>query len=124
MEERLLELTEKLLTYNQLCLKYYQEARETQQQQDFYKVIKPFADEVKCVKEEWQVMMNDWLKRNTSKYIHLKQIDTTSEHIERNSIQAFFPGTSKKMFLNANRTIEYFLTEVLNELSQKERDAD
>ncbi|WP_042457748.1 DUF1798 family protein [Neobacillus dielmonensis] len=117
MEEQLLNLTEELLTYNQLCLKYFQEVRETQKEQDFYQVVKPFADKVKSVKDEWQVMMKDWVEKKSPKHIHRNQIETISDHIERNSIQAFFPGTSKALFLNANRTIKYFLEEVIKEIN-------
>ncbi|WP_251554131.1 DUF1798 family protein [Neobacillus muris] len=124
MEEKLLKLTEKLLAYNQMCLKYYEEVRETKKEKDFYQVVKPFANEVKSLKDEWAEMAKEWMEKESPKHIHRKQIDIASEHMDRISIQAFFPGTSKAMFLNANRTIEYFLTELIKELRKKERDAN
>jgi Bacterial domain of unknown function (DUF1798) len=109
-------LTEKLLHYNRLFLKNYQEAREKGVKMDFHEVIKPFADEVKVVTEEWRGLMTIWLKENPQKHLHLKQIDTTSEHIEQQSIQSFFPETSRSRFLNTNRTVDYFLLEIIKEL--------
>ncbi|SDL93609.1 DUF1798 family protein [Bacillus sp. OK048] len=118
MSEKILELTKKLIDFNQLCLKYYEEARETGITLDFNEVIKPFANEVKVVGVEWNVTMKDWLKKNPQKHIHPKQIDTTLEHIEQLSIQAFFPKTSRSRFLNTNRTVEYFLVEIVKELKK------
>jgi hypothetical protein len=116
MSEEIIELTKKLLDYNQLFLRYYQDARDHGINQDFHEVIKPFANEVKSVTDEWSSVMRKWLKNNPQKHLHPKQIDTTSEHIENLSIQAFFPNTSRARFLNANRTVEFFLLEILKEL--------
>jgi hypothetical protein len=116
MSERLIYLTERLFQYNRLFLQYYQHARETGEKQDFEKRIKPFVNEVKNVNDEWEKRMKQWLTESDPKHIHLKQIDTTTSHIEQLSVQAFFPETSKTRFLNSQRTVEYFLTEVLKEL--------
>ncbi len=115
MSEEVLRLTEKLLEYNHLFLKYYQEGREGGVTHDFDVVIKPFADEVKIINDAWKIAMKNWLPKINHKHLHLKQIDTTSEHIDQLSIQSFFPKTSKTRFLNAHRTVEYFLEEILKE---------
>lgn len=116
MQEEVIEFTEKLLNFNRLFLKRYQEARERGFEEDFQEIIKPFADEVKVVNDQWKEKMKKWLKMDIRKHLHLKQIDTTSEHIELLSIQCFFPKTSQSRFLNANRTVEFFLLEVLKEI--------
>ena len=122
MTDDIYRLTEKLLEYNGQCLEYYQHGRETKEKKDFYTVIKPFADEVKLFNEEWKERMKTWLSASPADNIHLKQIDSISDHIEKLSIQAFFPESSKSRFLNMHRTIEYFLQDVLNTLkSQKKR---
>lgn len=116
MYEEILYLTEKLLEYNRLFIKYYQEGRETGNTHDFEDVIKPFVNEVSAINEQWKKAMKKWLSRSNHKHLHLKQIDTTSEHIEQLSIQAFFPKTSKSRFINSQRTVEYFLLEVIKEI--------
>ncbi|MEH7176641.1 DUF1798 family protein [Neobacillus vireti] len=116
MSEEILQLTKKLLHYNQLALKYYEEAREEATEHDFHQVVKPFANTVKELTVEWSALMKNWLAVSPQKHIHLKQIDSTSEHMEQLSIQAFFPKTSRSRFLNANRTVEFFLLEVIKEL--------
>lgn len=118
MSEEILDLTKKLLNYNRLFMHYFEEARETGTSHDFHEVIKPFANEVKEVAQEWGVLMKSWLVINPHKHLHLKQIDTTLEHIDQLSIQAFFPKTSRSRFLNANRTVEFFLLEIVKELEK------
>lgn len=118
MSEEIIRLTEKLLKYNHLFMDYYEEGREAGTEYDFHEVIKPFADEVKGINDEWKRVMRNWLSETDHKHLHLKQIDTTSEHIEQLSIQSFFPKTSKSRFFNANRTVEFFLTEILKEIKK------
>ncbi|MEC1521453.1 DUF1798 family protein [Neobacillus niacini] len=118
MRAEILVLTKKLLNYNHLFMKYYQEARENGTSHDFHEVIKPFANEVKKVSQEWATLLKNWLVKNPQKHLHLKQIDTTLDHIDQLSIQAFFPKTSRSRFLNANRTVEFFLLEILKELEK------
>jgi dsRNA-specific ribonuclease len=116
VHEEIIQLTEKLVNFNRLFLETYQDAREKGLEQDFQAIIKPFADEVKVINDAWKEKMREWLKAETHKHLHLKQIDTTSEHIEQLSIQCFFHKTSRSRFINANRTVEFFLLEVLKEL--------
>jgi hypothetical protein len=116
MSDEIVQLTEKLLAYNDLFMKYYQEGRQTGIKPDFHEVIKPFANEVKEINEQWNRAMKIWLSKTSLKHLHLKQIDSTSDHIDQLSIQSFFPETSKTRFLNTNRTVEYFLLEILKEV--------
>lgn len=118
MIEEIQELSEKLLNYNQVFLKTYLEGRENGITHDFQEVIKPFVHEVKHINEEWNEKTKKWLTKKDFKHLHVKQIDTTSDHIDQLSIQCFFPETSRSRFLNANRTVEYFLIELLNELKK------
>lgn len=118
MSEEILQLTKKLLSYNTLFMEYFKEARENGTTHDFHEVIKPFANNVNTTANEWAALMKNWLAKSPKKHLHPKQIDTTLEHIEQLSIQAFFPKTSKSRFLNANRTVEYFLLEILKELEK------
>lgn len=122
MIDELIFITDKLYTWNQKFIEIFWEGREKGEKEDFYEVIKPFVDEVREWNLKWKNLMIDWLRENPQKHIHLAQITSMAENIEQLSIQAFFPETSKTRFLNTNRTVEYFLLELLK-LLQKERDA-
>nr|WP_263325943.1 YppE family protein [Neobacillus sp. Marseille-Q6967] len=118
MSEEIVQLTHKLLDFNRSCLRYFHEGREKEINYEFHQVVKPFADDVRLISEKWSHLMRNWLIKYPQKNLHLKQIDTTLEHLNQLSIQAFFPKTSKTRFLNANRTVEFFLLEVLKELEK------
>jgi hypothetical protein len=119
MSEEILNLTQRLLHYNEKFLKNYLDGRETGMTPDFHHVIKPFADEVKEVNVKWNKAMKKWLPSAiNTKHLHLNQIDTASAHIDQLSVQSFFPETSKSRFLNTQRTVEYILLEVIKELNK------
>lgn len=110
---KIYDVTEKLLRYNSLFLKNYERARESGEKQDFHQTIKPFVNEVEAVNNEWKSLMKKWLSKNKPKHIHEKQVETASDHIEKLAIQCFFPESSKSRFLNSQRTVEFFLKEVI-----------
>jgi Bacterial domain of unknown function (DUF1798) len=122
-EIKIVQLTKSLLEFNRSFHEYYQGAREKEITYDFDGEIKPFVNEVKTALDNWNMEVRQWLKVNPQKHLHLKQVETTADHIEQMSIQAFFSKTSKSRFLNANRTVDFFLTELLKELEKIERDA-
>ncbi|MGG5253833.1 DUF1798 family protein [Neobacillus sp. SM06] len=118
MQEQLVYLTKQLYEYNQKFLVYYNEVRGTKEQKPFFEFVKPFADEVAKVTGDWKTLMKAWLIENETSHIHLHQLESVSEHLERLAIQAFFPETRRSRFLNAQRTVEYFLTETINQLKK------
>jgi len=118
MKQEILELSEKLLKSNELFLKIYIEGREQGTTHDFQEEIKPYANEIKILNEKWSEKTKSWLNKNDFKHLHVKQIDTTSAHIDQLSIQCFFPETSRTRFLNAQRTVEFFLLELIKELKK------
>ncbi|GHH98222.1 DUF1798 family protein [Neobacillus kokaensis] len=123
MNRTINELTEKLLEYNALFLKYYQQARETGEKKDFHHIIKPFVDEVESVKKEWKLLMKKRLSNSRHTHIYEKQVETTADHISTLAIQCFFAESSKTRFLNSQRTVEYVLREVLKEIKDMKKDA-
>src|SRR4051812_33674500 len=98
MSEEIIQLTEKLLAYNSLFMKYYLEGRESGLKHDFHEVIKPFANEVKEINDQWKHAMKKWLSETDHKHLHLKQIDTTSEHITSCQFNPFFRKQAKRDF--------------------------
>lgn len=118
MNEEIVQLTEELLNYNRLFLHYFEEARLQTERKDFYQVVKPFADEVKKVMDDWSMYLLKWLKTSNSKHLNINQVTSTCGLIEQLSVQAFYPETSKSRFLNSQRAIEYFLSEVVKEVKK------
>jgi len=107
--EALLERTNSLLKYRQFIVDRFEQTKKTGEQGDFYEEVKPFADEVKQMTDEWRADALSWLTFHPQRHLHARQIDATAENLEMVSISAFFPNTSKKKFLDHVQSIEFVL---------------
>lgn len=116
--DRLFSLTNELLQYtNRISIKF-EEVKESKVKGDFYSEVKPFADEVKMVNDEWQNLAKAWIRENRPKHLHEKQIDSTYEQIEMLSVQAFFPDTSRTRFINYWQSVRFILNTLIDHLEK------
>lgn len=113
---KLHSLTKELANLNQVCKERFETVKKTQSEADFYKEIKPFADEVKEKSEAWGIEMRSWLAVNNPKNIHEQQVNQTIENLQSVSIQSFFPTTSRTRFINYVTSIDYILKNVRSKL--------
>ncbi|MGM0899862.1 YppE family protein [Mesobacillus maritimus] len=112
--DTLLEMTNSLLKYRQFILERFEQTKGAGEQGDFYEEVKPFADEVKQMTDQWREAALAWLTLNPQRHLHTRQIDATAENLEMVSISAFFPNTSKKKFLDHVQSIEFVLRGLVN----------
>lgn len=110
----LIDLTEQLTKFTLLISRRYIEVKEIQKSGDFYSEVKPFADEVKLINDQWKRKAIDWIIKHRPKNIFVQQIEATHENIETISIQSFYRETSKTRFTNLLVSSQY----VLNRLHQ------
>ncbi|RDU36384.1 hypothetical protein DRW41_12665 [Neobacillus piezotolerans] len=116
MTETLQSLTAKLIEYNRKFVEIYEKTRENNTDGDFFHEVKPFADEVKAINDQWKAeaaRQSDFLMREG---IGQRQLETAGEHIEKLSIQAYFVKTSRYTFINSSRTVEYTLQSLMSKL--------
>ncbi|WP_174733972.1 YppE family protein [Mesobacillus harenae] len=92
--------------------------KQTGSKSDFYTEVKPFADEVKGKVEVWKEEALVWVTEVRPKNLHSMQISTTADNIEMVSIQAFFPETSRKRFIDHIQAINYVLIGILNSFNK------
>lgn len=116
------QLTEQLLTYVDTITEKYVIVKETGKGGDFYNEVKPFADEVKRVNDNWRNKATQWVKERKPKNVYVQQIDSVHEHLETISVQAFFPETSRTRFNNLVASSKYVLTSV-HQLLKEERES-
>ncbi|MDP4083841.1 MAG: DUF1798 family protein [Bacillota bacterium] len=119
MSERIIQLTEELFKYNHIFMNHFLVAREKNTVPDFEKEVRPFADEVKIVNDEWCKLVKEWIDENSPKLFNKRQVESIHEQIESYSMHCFYPNTSKPRFLNTQKTVEYFLTGIKKELKNK-----
>ena len=114
--KELLQLTKKLLSYVDTLSLKYMKVRETGESGDFFGEVKPFADAVKEVNDEWKREAYEWIKVRGPKNLYNQQIDSAYDHIETISVQAFFPNTSRSRFNDVVASAKFILTSVINEI--------
>ncbi|MEH7125259.1 YppE family protein [Bacillus sp. JJ1532] len=115
----LIHLTNQLLNYMFFLSERYEKARELQKPGDFYKEVKPFADEVKLTNDEWKNKAIQWITTNRPKNLFAQQVESTYENIEAISVQAFYPETSKSRFTNLIVSSQYVLDRLLQTVKEE-----
>ncbi|PKR85870.1 YppE family protein [Heyndrickxia camelliae] len=119
--EQLKKQTKLLIELNQFALQAYEKARETNEAGDFFKDVKPFADRVKTICDEWLPKAQSWLEITRPKHLHPIQLKTLTENIQMVSVRAFYPETSLKKFKGHIQSVDYVLNRVLDEIEISER---
>ena len=112
--------TKKLIEYNQFALESYQKVRETKEPGDFFQDVKPFADRVKLLCDEWLPLAVNWIEVVRPKHIHTIQLNNVYENIQMVSVRAFYPETSFKKFNSHIQSVDYVLKRFLEELESSE----
>ncbi|MGV3465819.1 MAG: YppE family protein [Heyndrickxia sp.] len=118
--DQLKKQTQSLIELNHFALKAYQKARETNESGDFFKDVKPFADRVKMLCDEWLPQAENWLEIRRPKHLHPIQLKTLSENIQMVSVRAFYPETSLKKFKGHIQSVDYVLKRLLDEIEISE----
>ncbi|MBS4190995.1 YppE family protein [Bacillus sp. FJAT-49705] len=112
-QNELTALTRQLLKRINKMTEMYSMVRETGKSGDFYEEVKPFADEVKLINDKWKNEAIKWVIATRPKNLYPQQIESTHEHLETISVQAFFPETSRSRFKNLVASSNYVLNQML-----------
>lgn len=111
-----LQLTEELIRINSQLMERYEKIKSSGESADFYEEVKPFADSVKTLSEQWLQEVSKWMDCTRPSGIHINQIQHTVENIQDASIRSFFPTTNKMELLKYIRSNSYVLKSVQNKL--------
>ena len=118
---QLMDYTEKLLEAVEYSVETFYKVKESGVNEDFYKVVRPFANQIKEINDEWKEIAKVWVSEAKPDYLSSIQINTASDHIEIISIQAFFTQTSKKRFLDSAKSVKYILQTLLDSLTAEKQ---
>jgi hypothetical protein len=113
--EKLITLTEQLLLLTNRMVEQFQQTKATGIQSDFYQEVMPFFNDVQSVLNEWWSEVTTWVEAHEK--IHFNQVLNTKEQIEKAAIQAFYPQTSRKNFLNMIKAIVFLLNSIIQDKS-------
>ena len=120
LENNIVALSKKLLVDVETAHKRFQYSKEEGVRGDFHAEVKPFADEVKSASDAWRELAGKWIRANRPKNLHANQIETAADYLEVISVQAFFPETSKKRFLDQLQSVEFILNSMIIAIEKAE----
>jgi hypothetical protein len=116
--EQLKHVTAELLASVDQMMNEYKERRGTKEKGDFYNEVKPFADRVKNVNDQWKELCLEWIKAERPKHLHFPQIMNTYDNIEMLSVHCFFPESSYNRFVSHHQSVHYVLQTLIDELNE------
>ncbi|MCI1882703.1 MAG: YppE family protein [Sporolactobacillus sp.] len=120
MEQKLRILekqTQELKKYNRAAFEQFTtRTRQDNYQTDFYHEVKPFADRVQRLIDQWKPLADDWVRRRRPKYVYPIQIKATYENLAIVSVTAFQKDTRRRRFIETVKAIDYVLDNMLVQL--------
>lgn len=112
--KRFLTLTNELKDLNDKAYKQFTDhTKEKEYEMDFYGEVKPFADHVTALAEEWRDLALDWLADKHPRYVHRPQVMDTYDNLTIVCVTAFQKDTRRRRFINTIKSIDYVLDTVL-----------
>ncbi|KIL48023.1 DUF1798 family protein [Jeotgalibacillus campisalis] len=108
----LYNLTLELLKIVRSAEEEYDNRRETDLKGDFWKEVKPFADNAHSLSKDWGEAAAAFLHKQPQKNLHPNQIKATVENVELLTVQCFFPATSYNRFKSYIQSSFYVIEQV------------
>ncbi|MBM7703315.1 YppE family protein [Metabacillus iocasae] len=108
-----IELTEKLFTYNEEALTRLINVHETEAEADFYNEVKPYVDAFFKELDRWEEATKKWIQQAKPQYIHVNQITSTTENLHNVVLQSFYKETREKRFKQMYQANKYVLESIL-----------
>lgn len=109
---KLQQLTEQLLEVCDECLIRHSDMRKENREPDFYKEVKPYADRTHQMIDEWDELVQMWIRTSRPKYVRPIQISTLNELMKQFTVQSFYQKTGKKRFVQSIQSASYTLNTV------------
>ncbi|MHC0035763.1 YppE family protein [Pseudoneobacillus sp. C159] len=113
MNVQLKETTMELIRILEFVREQFETVKTSGKEGDFYSEVKPFAERVKLLLDQWSSLAVNYIQLEKPTYLNENQLHTTYDHIEKISIQCFYPKTSRKIFLNSLRSAQFVLESVM-----------
>lgn len=110
---QVLEQTKKLLKECDVSIHRFYEMRELDASPDFFNEVKPHADQVYELLNEWQLEVFQWIKEKRPQYMHKQQIENVVDAMNQFVVQSFYKETSKKRFIQSVNSVHYTLSTLL-----------
>ena len=115
--KRLKELTNALLEINdQARNRYVNKSKQPDYAVDFYGEVKPFADKVLLIVDEWKPLVFEWVQTDHPEHVYHRQINDTYDNLTIISVTAFQKDTRRKRFMETVTSIDFVLNTIISQL--------
>lgn len=104
------QLTKQLVKECDACIERFWHMREQDAVPDFFRDVKPHADQWHAHIAQWQQAAYAFIEQHAPKYMHKTQIDAAKEAFEQFVVQSFYKETSKKRFEQSVLSVKYTCT--------------
>ncbi|WP_349407532.1 YppE family protein [Pseudalkalibacillus sp. SCS-8] len=114
---RLKELTIELRNMTEKAyLQFTEHTSREDYEVDFYGEVKPFADRMQVLADEWKPLATDWALKEKPKYVYPIQLKDTYENMTIIAVQAFQKDTREKRFIAMTKSIDYILESIVEQI--------
>lgn len=116
---RLEELTEQLMRLAEEAYTTYlqiKSATVNETEPDFFNQVKPFADDVQQLSEEWIQLATRWIEKERPRHLHIAQVLNTYEQLNIISVKAFYKDTGAKKFVEQIKSVKFILSAMREQL--------
>lgn len=119
MNQQIITLTKQLISLAEEANAIFDTVRTEGKEKDFYQEVKPFADHVKYVCEQWEQEIKKEMKEVVFKHLYPFQIEQAAGNLKDVAVQAFYPQTSYKRFKSHIQSVLFTLNHVRMECERK-----
>ncbi|HET7657592.1 MAG TPA: DUF1798 family protein [Bacillales bacterium] len=109
-KERLRTLTKVLRRYNQDArVQFVEKTSAPGYETDFYHEVKPFAEKVEQLADEWKPLVNEWIRAEKPERLYPIQIHDTYDNIIAASVLVFQKDARRRRLHEMIKSIDYVL---------------
>ncbi|WP_078391121.1 DUF1798 family protein [Shouchella patagoniensis] len=116
--EQLRRMTNQLLDLTIDAETFYVETvkKKPDYEVDFYGKVKPFADQVQPLAQEWYPLAKAFLINHPTRGLHVNQLAEAVENLDVVAIKSFYASSGMKRQRETFKSVRYVLSNLLEEL--------
>lgn len=84
----------------------------------FFDEVRPYADDIAQLLNDWQINADEWIRLHSPKYVHRQQIVSVVEAMNQFVVQSFYKETSKRRFMQSVHSVLYTLNTLLRYIQE------
>lgn len=96
----------------------FMQFREQAYEPDFFNEVRPYANQIHELLNDWQLQAEQFIAVHHPKYVHMVQINNAAEQIDQFVVQSFYIKTSKKRLYQSIQAAKYTCETLLSAMRE------